>query len=467
MMKSIYNLGLSSLLLTSALSLHADDGSNSAYEQQTSTNTSNVATYLLNLGADLGYDLTQPPPAPPTPISPVLSSTAALLLGASGGGATQQLPFFTSVFDAFLGAVPVNSLFMQFVPSTNATYAVINGLANATFPSYDNTSSQQSNALSVNPAIDQQTFQQDPVSQAVLNILGTPSYSYCMNYDGTTWTGGSSTATTTANASQYPKCELLYQYQVMNNTIGTLPTTYQFYTYEYNQQFLSQLNGNTLIAPLLYSTTNPNTQPTSSSPQQPPSSGAGLPAQSQAQQEANFIRYVTGAVAPLSLPKLKDYDSLYTQAVNVGNSVPLATQMQAQGTLTSYFAKLRTYAAQSSVGYSNLYYILSKRMPQTTPPGSNSGTPTSQALNEFTMASWRLYTPGGSANTNWLSQINQASPATVQKEMVTLLAEINYQMYLTRQQEERLLLTNTMLLLLSSRSSQPTAPSLDNPAPPQ
>ena len=141
--------------------------------------------------------------------------------------------------------------------------------------------------------------------------------------------------------------------------------------------------------------------------------------------------------------------------------------MQAQGTLTSYFAKLRTYAAQSSVGYSNLYYILSKRMPQTTPPGSNSGTPTSQALNEFTMASWRLYTPGGSANTNWLSQINQASPATVQKEMVTLLAEINYQMYLTRQQEERLLLTNTMLLLLSSRSSQPTAPSLDNPAPPQ
>ena len=78
------------------------------------------------------------------------------------------------------------------------------------------------------------------------------------------------------------------------------------------------------------------------------------------------------------------------------------------------------------------------------------------------MATWRLYTPGGNANTNWLTQINQASPATVQKEMVTLLAEINYQMYLTRQQEERLLLTNTMLLLLSSRSSQPVAPTQQN-----
>ena len=67
-----------------------------------------------------------------------------------------------------------------------------------------------------------------------------------------------------------------------------------------------------------------------------------------------------------------------------------------------------------------------------------------------------------------LSEINQASPTTVQKEMVTLLAEINYQLYLTRQQQERLLLTNTMLLLLSSRTSAPQAPtvkSVQNNAP--
>lgn len=464
-MRAIYYLGLPSLLLTTALSVQADDGNGSVYGQQTSTNTSNLATYLLNLGADLGYDLTQSPPSPPTPISPLMPVTANQLLGSTSDGSAQQPPFFTAVFDAFLGAVPVNALFMQFVPTSNSTYSVVNGLANATFPSYNNTSSGQANAVSVNPTVDQQTYQQDPVSQAVLNILGTPNYTYCMNYDGTVWTGGNTSSSASTNTTQYPQCNLLYQFQVMSNTIGTLPNTYQFYTYDYNQQFLSQLNGNTLIAPLLYSTNNPNSQPTSSSQQTPPSS-AGLPAETQAQQAANFVRYVTGEVAPMSLPKLKDYDTLYTQAVNVNNSVPLATQMQAQATLTGYFTKLRVYAAQSSIAYSNLYYMLSKRMPQTTPPGAASGSPTSQALNEFTMASWRLYTPGGTPNTSWLNQINQASPATVQKEMVTLLAEINYQMYLTRQQEERVLLTNTMLLLLSSRTSQPVAPTVQNTTPP-
>ncbi len=391
--------------------------------------------------------------------APLLSSTATQLLGSTTAGGSVQLPFFTIAFDAFLGAIPVNALFLQFVPTNNETYSAVNALANATFPSYNSASSQQTSTISVSPLVDQQTYQQDPVSQAVLNILGTPNYTYCMNYDATLWTGGGS-STTEANTSQYPKCDLLYEYQVMNNVIGTLPTTYQYYTYDYNQQFLSQLNGNTLISPLLYSTST-STPSTSSSPQ-PSSNGAGLPAQSQAQQAANFIRYVTGEVAPVSLPRLKDYDMLYTQATNVTNSVSTAQQMKAQASLTTYFTQLRVYAAQSSIAYSNLYYILSKRMPQST-GASDSTSATSQALNEFTMATWRLYTPGGSANTSWLNQVNQASPATVQKEMVTLLAEINYQMYLTRQQEERLLLTNTMLLLLSSRSGQPSAPTLQSP----
>jgi len=44
--------------------------------------------------------------------------------------------------------------------------------------------------------------------------------------------------------------------------------------------------------------------------------------------------------------------------------------------------------------------------------------------------------------------------------MVTLLAEINYQLYLNRQQEERLLLTQTMLLIQNSRTNQPNASSI-------
>ena len=76
------------------------------------------------------------------------------------------------------------------------------------------------------------------------------------------------------------------------------------------------------------------------------------------------------------------------------------------------------------------------------------------------MATWRLFNADKSAKSSWLDQINQASSATVQKEMVTLLAEINYQLYLTRQQEERMLLTNTMLLLMNAHSTQPNISAL-------
>lgn len=455
-MKTMQRLALPAVLLTSALSapVYADDPDPAV--GQISTNTSNLATYLLNLGAYLGYNLTQQAPNVP---SPLLSSTCTQLFGSpsacSGTGGGSQLPFFTAALDVLLGSMPVNPLFSQFVPSSNATYSAINAFANATYPSYSSaTSSQSSNStVSANSSIDQPTYQQDPVSQAVLNILGTPDYTYCMNYSGTQWTGGDS-----SSSSNYPQCKYLYQYQVMNNVVGALPNTDQLVSYSYNQQFLSQLNGNNLIGPLLYSTTN-TTSSTSSSPQTVQNNG--LNAQTQVQQAANFIRYASGSVIPVSLPQLKDYNTFYTQATNATNNIPLATQLQAQTTLTQYLAKLRVFAAQSSVAYSNLYSIFSKRLPQNTNGTGNAGT-TSEALNEFTMATWRLYTPGGTPNNNWLEQINKAPSATVQKEMVTLLAEINYQLYLGRQQQERLLLTETMLLLLNTRNTQPLAPSVND-----
>lgn len=48
-------------------------------------------------------------------------------------------------------------------------------------------------------------------------------------------------------------------------------------------------------------------------------------------------------------------------------------------------------------------------------------------------------------------------PATVQKEIAVLLAEINYQMYLDRQIQERILLTNSIMLLQNLKAAQPTA----------
>jgi intracellular multiplication protein IcmX len=89
-------------------------------------------------------------------------------------------------------------------------------------------------------------------------------------------------------------------------------------------------------------------------------------------------------------------------------------------------------------------------------------TASSEALNEFLMASWRLFDSNNDAGSmddsskQWLSKINKGSTASVQKEIAVLLAEINYQMYLTRQQNERMLLTQSIMLLQAARSALPS-----------
>ena len=122
---------------------------------------------------------------------------------------------------------------------------------------------------------------------------------------------------------------------------------------------------------------------------------------------------------------------------------------------------MRVYAAQSSVAISNLYGVLSKRMPQTVPSADGkSNTTSSEALSEFQTATWRLYNPSEKNSDNqWVNLINQSSAATVEKEMAILLSEINYQLYLNRQMEEKNLLTNSVLLVQSLMSNKP------NPAP--
>ncbi len=388
---------------------------------------------LDSLGGYLGYDITQ---AITTAVSQQLIGPAAMQLAQN------------YVYITMLGATPVtaiNTETSRLVP-TSSEYSFINQFVNASFPSYNSPNAQAT--ASANPLIDQQNFQPDPVSQAVLNILGTPDYTYCMS-------------NTSAKDWNY-NCGYLSEYTVMSNVVGRLPSPQEFFSYAYNQQYISQLNSNTLLAPMLYSA------PASNSGSSGNSQGLTATMDNQVQQAANFIRYATGAVAPIPLPKWSDYDSLYTAAIKqLGtDEIPatpaeIITQKKAQGIISNYLASLRVYAAQRSVAISNFYYIMSKRLPQN--PAGNQGSPTSQALSEFTMASWRLFKPDSDPNNKspqWLNQINTASPATVQKEIATLLAEINYQLYLSRQQEERLLLTNSMLLLQSMNLGKPSLSSV-------
>lgn len=408
---------LASLPTFAQNSIDGGDNSGDIYAQQTSNNTLSLTSYLLNLGAYLGYNLTQPAVSASGTVSQKLLN------------ATNAPSIYETLFDSILGAIPINSLNPLFVPmSSKQTYQAINSDANLTYSSYGSASSAQQGAVSASPLIDQLTYQADPVSQSVLNILTTPDPTY------------------TCDNSKNSTC-LVNGAQVANNAIGTpLPGPTEFFTYTINQPLLTQLNSNTLLSPLLYTTTNSSSQSTSSTAYS--SQTNGLPAQSQAQQAANFIRYVTRTLTPTPLPSQTDYSAIYVKYLNMATP---AAQQQAQTQLTTYLEGLRTYAAQNSVVFSNLYGMLAKRLPQ-----NSTGSSSSQALNEFQMATWRLYNPNQTGSgTQWLDQINQASAATVQKEMVVLLAEINYQLYLSRQQEERALLTNTLLLLQDIHPPEP------------
>jgi intracellular multiplication protein IcmX len=406
-------IALSLLLLVSSASF-AEEGSEQSLESLTE--------YLKNLGGYFGFDVTQPAENPLATLLDVSSSTLA-----------QQYSFIT-----LLGAIPVNAYsdaFAAFVPPNTKNYAVINDMANYTFQtqpsgaSYNDPSAGEQGGISVSTLIDQVSYQKDPITQSVLNILGTPNHTYCMNNDETAW---------------LDDCSYLYNTQVMSNVIGIIPNSHDFFSYEYNEQVIPQLNANTLIAPLMY--TMENTSSSTSSAPDSKSDEAGLVAKTQAQEAENFIRYAASLVTPPELPKKKAYDKLYMKTISKeGSAASEKAKKTAEQGLAKYLTKLRTYSAQRSVPTGNLYALLSKRIPQS--QGSDDSAKISQALSEFQMATRRLYDPANKDKKQWIDQINEASSTTVEKEMAILLAEINYQLYLSRQQEERTLLTLSMLVM--------------------
>lgn len=440
-MKSWFRLtGFNLLLLCTFSSVAASYADFQDEQRQTKEQTRALVKYLLNLGSYLGYDLKkEPPPASQT-------SFSRNLVDASNTQLLENLLLTTT-----LGAIPVNAISKEFLPPrlNLADATLINNFANATFekPPY-NTPTQQQGTIAVKPLIDQKTYQKDPISQAILNILGTPNDAVCANLK---------------NDPNQPLC----QNKVMSAIIGELPNPEEFYLYRYNEKFLGQLNINSLLAPLMYTTENTSGTSSSGGNETPE---MGLTAQSQAQQAANFIRYASGAVVPATLPSQDTYEKLWRTTYETIQKTPTPKAIKAQNTLNTYLASLRVYAAQSSVGISNLYYILSKRIPQNQGEGVDSKLISSQAFSEYRMASWRLKpsnSPDPKVDNSWVGKINNASAASVQKEIAILLAEINYQMYLNRQQEERMLLTQSMMLIQNTKAAQPTFPAQGSgPTPP-
>jgi len=434
------------ILLSSALSIalvspsFADTGTPTynPYAQSSNSYLENIQNYLLNLGSYFGFDLTQKP----SDLNPAYS-LELMYYQAMSQGSSATNPYFLYPGLSIIGraaATALNAAYPSFTPSPADFY--INGYANYSGGSDNgaqnvygvsqyNTNSNSN--ISVNPLIDQKAsgYQSDPTAQALQNIFYTPDTSVC---DSTDSQGN--------NAGLCPN--VMSQYTVMENVTGTnqqtmsqySPLTTIFSSQSYFNQLIPQLNVNNLLGPLQYSTSSSNNADTGS-----PQSGSTqsmLMANSQAQQAQNFVRFATGQTTPISTPSASDLENL---GVQLSSGDAQAAQQWSQ-----YVAKLGTYAAQVSVAYDNLNDMMAKRM--STSSGANSTT--SQAQSEYEMATWRLL--DSTKKTAWIKQMQTASPASIQKEQLSLLAEINYQLYLNRQMQERILLTNSILLLQNAQN---------------
>jgi intracellular multiplication protein IcmX len=227
--------------------------------------------------------------------------------------------------------------------------------------------------------------------------------------------------------------------------MGTLPGPDAYYSYDYQAHFLNELNANSLIAPLEYSTEENDNKSDEE---------IGLVGKNQVEYAANYVRYVSGLIQPIPTIKRSEYDSLLSKAYqspagSTETDAERTAREDALASLNSYIAKTRIYAARNSVAISNLYALLAKRLVQ-----KDLGN-TSQAVKEMQMATWRQYDPSKPEEEQWIQKINTASPATLLKEIALELSDINQQLYLNRQQDERILLTNTLLLLTNLTNFPP------------
>ena len=426
------------LVLCISLPVMADFVPNQEPTGANSQDLSSIQKDLVSLGGYLGYILTNSP-----------SNVSDTLLDYSSSTSNNEIYEQTAMV-AFFGAMPVNtieSILTYFVPPSASNSSSLNNLANTTYAQYSSPSYNYPSAVyNIDaPAASASTYTDDPTSQAVLNILTTNDYSVC---NALASTNSSSTSTYPISTSTCMSQSLAMQ-TILNsnsNQSGIFPGVGTFGSYSYVQPFLGQLNANVVIAPLMYTNNSSSSSSTENENNSSSTSNNGLPSSSQEDQASDFIRYAIGV--PQGLSSYSNYMSIFNAAFPSNQGQVSQNQSSsaaaAQEALASYLVNLRTYAARSSVPISNLYSILSSRIPQKSPINN---TETSQALSEFQMATWRIFNLQNSQNNQWVDQINNASAATVEKEIAILLSEINYQLYLSRKIAERQLMTESITLL--------------------
>ena len=112
-----------------------------------------------------------------------------------------------------------------------------------------------------------------------------------------------------------------------------------------------------------------------------------------------------------------------------------------------YRVDMRSLAAVRSIALNNLYYLLAERMPQDT-LGTQAGLTEasgSQKQIENYLATRRIHSK------QWYEAMATASPTTLQRENLFVLAEMEQQLYQLHQDNERVLATLSAMLLQNTQ----------------
>ncbi|NDH08125.1 MAG: hypothetical protein EBY16_00615 [Gammaproteobacteria bacterium] len=456
---------------------YTEAGQGDETQDSTTSILEKIEDSLLNLGSYLGYDLNTKP-------SSNTSTTDTLL-----DGGTNQKSLENTTIQMYFGFINTNLNYPYFIPNSSGykIAEVFNALCGKVFDSDASFTPPTTRA-----AIDLQyssngsdnAFVKNPVSQYLYNMLyitpndgciepnNSPSeskwkdYTYCegtvlanalgLEIDNDDLKNAKTNSDGEINllSTNIAKLALINYYPQKNPSTNSA-------------ELLKQLDSTSFMGPLLYDNAKSQTAAKET---------LGLKNSNQLEAAQNYVRYITGGIMPKAFASFKNLDDIISYVYKSGN---ITEQMNYFKPFAKYILDFRIYASRMSLAVQNVYDSLAYRM-NLNGNSSSSDTsqdkasgPTSQALNEYVMASYRLYNPNASKDTAagtssnpsltttaWQDMINTASPATVQKEMALILAEINYQLYQMRQQQEKIILTNSVFLL-----NNLTEPSLNVPSP--
>lgn len=147
----------------------------------------------------------------------------------------------------------------------------------------------------------------------------------------------------------------------------------------------------------------------------------------------NFIQFAGALYQPIGTISLTHRQPKLTEKQ--------MEEIQNSQDFQQYRAALRAYAAAQSVGASNLYQLMAERIPQKD-LGTKAGL-TTKNISALQLAHYLA--TRRSQNKEWYEQMATASPATVQRETLFILAELRQQLFEMQQQNERLLATLSVM----------------------